>query len=76
MTKYAGKAVIQAIVCDSGDGVKTVSLAPDSMTMPKGTMFKIRLDSKAFRLKREPTVGMEVKLEVSDDRVSSVIDWN
>lgn len=72
MTKYIGKAVIRSL--DMGDGVSIISLAPDSMTMPKGGEFKIKVDSKAVRLSQSPKAGMAVHVEIRDGRVAAVTD--
>ena len=72
MTKYIGKAKIRSL--DMGDGVSIISLAPDSMTMPKGQEFKIEASSKMVRLSSSPKAGMTVHVEISDGKVVAVSD--
>ena len=68
MAKYKG--TIESL--DMGDGVSIVSLAPDSMTMPKGRTCTINIKDSAWRVGKKGARGMAVVVEIVDDKVVGV----
>ena len=62
-------AVIKSYNPKTGQGI--ISLAPDSMTMPKGTV-EFNIKEATWRLGSDPVVGMKVDLDVSDGQVVGI----